>query len=1062
MGSFASSMRRRARSSAPGRTVAELRRPHRAVAVIRESGLFDPGWYAEQLPEPLAPGADPVEHYVRVGAAEGLSPTPLFESRWYVAQHRDASRTAHDAFTHYLLKGVGRDDAPHPLFAARQYVEHHPQARRHPGGPLGHYLQRGWREGAEPHPSFDATAYRRSHPDLTEAPFLDFARRAGRLLRETRGYGHVVRYAEAFDRDAAAEFMRRTLAEHAARGGATPLVSVVIPTKDRAEGVVAAVRSVLDQTYPHFQLVVVDDGSSDGTAEALAPYCADPRVEYVRRDVPGGVSRARNEGLARARGDYVAYLDSDNTWVPEFLEVMVAFVLTRGLRAGYCVSELNGQGRLQYRATPFSHGALRERNYIDCIVILHERSLLDEVGTFDESLRRMVDWDLLLRIADHTPLELAPFVGTSYDPWIEQDDRVTNTEPVGYLYVIKAKHMLDWAAADAGVAERVKGLTSIVIPAYGHGDMTTRCVESVYACTEGEDFEVVVVDNGSGAESFYYFQALAERFPRLRVVRSPENLMFALGSTLGALATRGDVIVMLNNDTLVEPGWLEPLVRPVAEGRAAATQPMLLYPDGTVQCAGTAFSRGGMPYHLFREFPGDAPELRHEMRRSALTAACVAVRAEDYIALRGFDPMYVNGFEDVDLCLRLAERTDGAPLLVVPESVVVHLESKTPGRGASSLENRHVFLRRWRDSLPVDDVAQWADAGYEVARYETHDKAAWEAGLPVFSPLVVRDRSPRPLRWAIKMGAPDVARRESWGDWHFANALKASLERLGHHVVIDCYKAWHRPTAHLDDVVLSLRGVEQYLPNPEHINLLWVISHPDRLGRREIGSFDTAFVASEPHAARLAAREDVPVLPLLQCTDPSRFAPGGPLPAGTSGDSEDAPRHEVLFVGNSRGVPRQMVQDAVTAGLDLAVYGAHWEGLLPEGVVRGQYLPNATLAATYRAAGVVLSDHWEDMRREGFLSNRLFDLAACGARVVSDPVPGVEGVFGDVVLCASSPGELAEAVQTQLGEGPDRAAARAELAARVCAEHSFDARAATLAEVAEKLRATLADVRPSR
>ena len=104
------------------------------------------------------------------------------------------------------------------------------------------------------------------------------------------------------------------------------------------------------------------------------------------------------------------------------------------------------------------------------------------------------------------------------------------------------------------------------------------------------------------------------------------------------------------------------------------------------------------------------------------------------------------------------------------------------------------------------------------------------------------------------------------------------------------------------------------------------------------------------------------------------------------------------------------VASALETGIVPTVYGLRWEGLLPDGAWGGEYIPNEDLPATYRAAGVVLNDHWDDMRSEGLLSNRLFDLVACGARVVSDDVPGIRDVFGDAVLTFRTPTELAAAV----------------------------------------------------
>ena len=94
------------------------------------------------------------------------------------------------------------------------------------------------------------------------------------------------------------------------------------------------------------------------------------------------------------------------------------------------------------------------------------------------------------------------------------------------------------------------------------------------------------------------------------------------------------------------------------------------------------------------------------------------------------------------------------------------------------------------------------------------------------------------------------------------------------------------------------------------------------------------------------------------------------------------------------------------ADLPVAVYGGGWEGRLPDGVLAGAYLPNTELGAAYGAAGVVLNDHWDDMRDEGFLSNRLFDAVASGARVVTDDVAGLRRVFGPEVQVARSREDL--------------------------------------------------------
>ncbi|OLI09451.1 hypothetical protein DXO242_20595 [Xanthomonas oryzae pv. oryzae] len=152
----------------------------------------------------------------------------------------------------------------------------------------------------------------------------------------------------------------------------------------------------------------------------------------------------------------------------------------------------------------------------------------------------------------------------------------------------------------------------------------------------------------------------------------------------------------------------------------------------------------------------------------------------------------------------------------------------------------------------------------------------------------------------------------------------------------------------------------------------------------------------------------------------------------------------MLFVGRTRGERRPVVLDAVQVAEDVEVYGDDgWEQYIPVSHVRGLILPNAELPAAYASARVVLNDHWVDMRRGGFLSNRLFDAAATGARIVSDDVPGMREVFGDQVHTYRDRAELQELLapgSTMWPSASDLAAA----GSRIAAEHSFDARARRL------------------
>lgn len=189
---------------------------------------------------------------------------------------------------------------------------------------------------------------------------------------------------------------------------ASPCVSVVIPTYNRVHVLGRAIKSVLAQSFPDFECIVVDDGSTDGTVEAVESF-QDPRVRCVRLATNGGVSRARNEGIQVARGELVAFLDSDDEWLPRKLELQVAR-LRESEDARTTVAYCAAYKYDEFRNRMGIHGgAIYEGDVFDPLLtgwypptaslFIVKRSSLLDVGGFDEGLACAEDYDLWLRLA---------------------------------------------------------------------------------------------------------------------------------------------------------------------------------------------------------------------------------------------------------------------------------------------------------------------------------------------------------------------------------------------------------------------------------------------------------------------------------------------------------------------------------------------------------------------------------------------------------------------------------------------------------------------------------------
>ena len=283
------------------------------------------------------------------------------------------------------------------------------------------------------------------------------------------------------------------------------------------------------------------------------------------------------------------------------------------------------------------------------------------------------------------------------------------------------------------------------------------------------------------------------------------------------------------------------------------------------------------------------------------------------------------------------------------------------------------------------------------------------------------------LNWTIQVSAPDDETAKRWGDTAFAHDLSHALEAQGQ---VARVQFWDAPSPYPlgdEDVVISLLGLHRWSPGAGVVNYLWIISHPDEVSGAEADAGWTRIFAASSSWARL---DELGAEPLLQAASARRFDPSTVTPR----DGAD-----IVFVGTSRGVRRPVVSDAIRVGAEVAVYGHDWEAFVPQSAIRADYLPFAEVPGVYAGARVVLNDHWDDMRRAGFLSNRLFDATFLGSRVVSDDVPGLEEVFGGLVRTYSSDEELVRALTSDdCWPDPDE---RNRIVSLVRRDHSFDARA---------------------
>ncbi len=514
-----------------------------------------------------------------------------------------------------------------------------------------------------------------------------------------------------------------------------PRVSVLCPVyRPVLAEFLAAVDSVRAQTYPHWELILVDDASRDDTLSATLAELAklDPRIRVLTQAKNGGIAAATNLALDAAQGDFVAFFDHDDVMIPCALEVMMRAQAATGARLLYSDEDkIDARGRVSEPnfKPDFNYRFLLDLNYI-CHLVVAETALVRAAGGLDPRFDGAQDHDLLLRLTEHLRADEVHHVAEILYHW-----RITAQSTAGGASA-KPRAAL---AGEVAVAEHLKrrrlaakverrgALTcyqtqftsqadpgvSILIPYRNHIALTRQCVEAIRKQTSGVNYEIILLDNWSDGVDAEKFAVEQGNLPNTQVLKIAEPFNYSAINNRGVAAARYPYLLFLNNDVFVkDESWLRTLLNEaLADPGAGAIGAKLLYPNGTVQHAGVVLGVGGVADHAFRGLGAAEPGyIAHAMTArevAAVTAACMLVRRDAFEQVGGFDAEALGvAFNDVDLCLKL--RKAGYRILFTPDVVCEHRESMSRGDDLGEeklarfmLENE-VMRVRWGDTLPFD------------------------------------------------------------------------------------------------------------------------------------------------------------------------------------------------------------------------------------------------------------------------------------------------------------------------------------------------------------------------
>lgn len=488
------------------------------------------------------------------------------------------------------------------------------------------------------------------------------------------------------------------------------LVSVIMPVYNREEFIQDAVYSVLNQTYTNFELIIIDDCSTDSTVDKIINI-DDERIKLIINPENRGVSSSRNIGLKSSKGEYIMYLDSDNDWDSRYIATMVgAFKLLQdadALYSGQYLYENNKENLVSIRFMPFNRTLLTNRNYIDLNAFCHKRSLFENYGGFDEDLIKLVDWDLILKYSLYGTIYSVPVVLSNY--YFNLGKTITNSILEDFSEIVLEKHKNRLNKKNQTLDFTLNKNVSIIIPNYESYEDLKICVNSILNLDDYEKIELIIVDNNSSKKVKKYLKSLEKEF-NIKIILNDENYGFTYAVTQGIeISNEKNDIVIFNNDAFFEKGSLYYLQKAAYElDNCGMTVPnQILSPLNTTIRTHVPYSNLERPcdvnlsashknvINLPLFFDGKYVEVNFA------PFFCVYIKREVYDKSFGLNAEYGRHYRSDVIYCNFIRHLLGYKIYYISDAIVYHgLQKATSELSENTKEYDILFrLNRWSESL---------------------------------------------------------------------------------------------------------------------------------------------------------------------------------------------------------------------------------------------------------------------------------------------------------------------------------------------------------------------------
>jgi GT2 family glycosyltransferase len=506
-----------------------------------------------------------------------------------------------------------------------------------------------------------------------------------------------------------------------------PFLSVIIPTYNTPLSIIKeTVSSVNKQFYKNFEIIIYDDASKD---EYLKKYLekinkGNTKVFFSKKNK--GISITSNLAAKKASGDYLVFLDHDDTLSPNALYEVVKY-LNKNRSIDYIYSDEDKLSHKGEREDPFfkpdfSYDMLLTYMYITHIRVI-KKNTFEKLGGLDKKYDGAQDWDFALRLFEkkgtfgHIPKILYH--------WRKNPNSTADEDSGAKSYAYKKQQLLieehlkrmnvkstvkeGYFKGSYKVDREIIGnpKIEIIIPFKDKVEYLKDCIESIQKLSTYKNYEICLVNNNSKSEKTYQYLETLNNNPRIKKLEYKKEFNYSLINNFAVKRTESDYVLFLNSDTkIITPRWIEEMLSIAQRKDIGAVGGLLLYKDNTIQHAGIILGLGGVAAHSHRGFPsnsnGHGGLVSCVRDVSAVTAACLLIQRDKFLKIKGFDENLKIAYNDVDLCLRL--KRIGFSNIYTPYSKLYHYESKTRKKTVGENEkDTNFFLKRWKKYIEKGD-----------------------------------------------------------------------------------------------------------------------------------------------------------------------------------------------------------------------------------------------------------------------------------------------------------------------------------------------------------------------